>query len=158
MLLSGELNGVTLGEIWAHPNKNKTDAEVIGKDSEGNDIVEYGHYLEFSEASRLVNQVKRSVINGSTIHPFAQGIKNEKGRYCGVTDQIRIAVIKDNKGLVFTPLGVDDTVDSQDGSGLYTGLQARLENNSLVDAAAGENKKTILHDIDPLTGTPVLLK
>ena len=158
MLLSGELNGVTLGEIWAHPNKNKTDAEIIGKDINENDIVEYGHYLEFSEASRLVNQVKRSVINGSTIHPFAQGIKDNNGNYCGVTDQIEIAVINDNKGLVFTPLGVDDTVDSQDGSGWYTALQAVLENNSLVDAAAGENKKTILHDIDPLTGTPVLLK
>ena len=158
MLLSGELNGVTLGEIWAHPNKNKTDAEIIGKDSNGKDIVEHGHYLEFSEASRLVNQVKRSVINGSTIHPFAQGIKNENGKYCGVTDLIRIAAINDNKGDVFTPLGVDDDVDSQDGSGWYTALQAILENNSLVDAAAGENKKTILHDIDPLTGTPVLLK
>lgn len=158
MLLSGELNGVTLGEIWAHPNKNKTDVEIIGKDSNGKDIVEHGHYLEFSEASRLVNQVKRSVINGSTIHPFAQGIKNENGKYCGVTDLIRIAAINDNKGDVFTPLGVDDDVDSQDGSGWYTALQAILENNSLVDAAAGENKKTILHDIDPLTGTPVLLK
>ena len=158
MLLSGELNGITLGEIWAHPNKNKTDAEIVGKDSNGNDIVEYGHYLEFSEASRLVNQVKRSVINGSTIHPFAQNIKDDNGNYCGVTDQIEIAVIKDNKGDVFTPLGVDDDVDSQDGSGWYTALQAVLENNSLVDAAAGENKKTILHDIDPLTGTPVLLK
>lgn len=158
MLLSGELNGITLGEIWAHPNKNKTDAEIIGKDSNGNDIVEYGHYLEFSEASRLVNQVKRSVINGSTIHPFAQNIKDDNGNYCGVTDQIEIAVIKDNKGDVFTPLGVDSDVDSQDGSGWYTALQAVLENNSLVDAAAGENKKTILHDIDPLTGTPVLLK
>ena len=158
MLLSGELNAVTLGEIWAHPNKNKTDAEIIGKDAKGNDIVEHEHYLEFSEASRLVNQVKRSVINGSTIHPFAQGIKDSNGNYCGVTDQIEIAVINDNKGLVFTPLGVDDTIDSQDGSGWYTALQAVLENNSLVDAAAGENKKTILHDIDPLTGTPVLLK
>ena len=64
----------------------------------------------------------------------------------------------DNEGDVFTPLGVDGTVDSEDGSGKCTALQARLENNSLVDAAAGENKKTILHDIDPLTGTPVLLK
>ena len=117
MLLSGELNGITLGEIWAHPNKNKTDAEIIGKDADGNDIVEYGHYLEFSEASRLVNQVKRSVINGSTIHPFAQNIKDDNGNYCGVTDQIEIAVIKDNKGDVFTPLGVDDDIDSQDGSG-----------------------------------------
>ena len=158
MLLSGELNGVTLGEIWAHPNKNKTDIEIIGKDANGNDIVEQGHYLEFSEASRLVNQVKRSVINGSTIHPFAQNIKDDNGNYCGVTDLINIAVIKDNEGLVFTPLGVDDTIDSQDGSGWYTALQAKLENNSLIDAAAGENKKTILHDIDPLTGTPVLLK
>ena len=158
MLLSGELNGITLGEIWAHPNKNKTDVEIIGKDSSGKDIVEHGHYLEFSEASRLVNQVKRSVINGSTIHPFAQDIKDDNGNYCGVTDLINVAVINDNEGDVYTPLGVDSKVDSQDGSGWYTALQAVLENNSLVDAAAGENKKTILHDIDSLTGTPVLLK
>ena len=117
MLLSGELNGITLGEIWAHPNKNKTDVEIIGKDSNGKDIVEHGHYLEFSEASRLVNQVKRSVINGSTIHPFAQDIKDDNGNYCGVTDLIDVAVINDNKGDVFTPLGVNDDIDSQDGSG-----------------------------------------
>lgn len=135
-------------------DKTKTYNEFIETDPEST----YSTYLEFSEASRLVNQVKRSVINGSTIHPFAQNIKDDNGNYCGVTDQIEIAVIKDNKGDVFTPLGVDDDVDSQDGSGWYTALQAVLENNSLVDAAAGENKKTILHDIDPLTGTPVLLK
>ena len=135
-------------------DKIKTYIEFIETDPEST----YSTYLEFSEASRLVNQVKRSVINGSTIHPFAQNIKDDNGNYCGVTDLINIAVIKDNEGLVFTPLGVDDTIDSQDGSGWYTALQAKLENNSLVDAAAGENKKTILHDIDPLTGTPVLLK
>ena len=33
-----------------------------------------------------------------------------------------------------------------------------MENNSLSDAAVGDNKKTIIHSIDPKTGTPTLLK
>lgn len=144
LILNGEYNTLTLGELWAHPNKNKT------KDAD--------NYLEFSEASRYVNQIKRSVINGSTIHSFAQGILNEEGKANGVTEKIHIAIVKDRKAAVATPKGVESTIDSQDGAGRCTALQARLENNSVVDAYAGENKKTILHDIDAAYNTPVLLK
>ena len=148
-LLSNEFNSLTIGEIWAHPNKNK---DVIDKYDNTD------HYLEFSEASRLVNQIKRSVIFGSTIHPFGQGVKNEEGYLCGVPEKINIAVIKDLAANVFTPMGNSDTIDSQDGGGWCTALESRLENNSLVDAGVGENKKTILHDINHLYSSPTLLK
>ena len=145
-LLSGEYNTLMMGDVFAHPNKNKS----LGKDDT--------EYLEFSEASRFVNQIKRSVIFGSTIHPFGQGIFNDKGYDVGVTPEIDIAVIQDKQGWFYTPNGNDDTLDSQDGSGYCTALQSRLENNSVLDAAVGDNKKTIIHDVDPLYGKPTLLK
>lgn len=109
-------------------------------------------------ANRLANQIKRSVIFGSTIHPFAQGIYDNSGHKNGVTEMIDIAIIKDEQGKIYTPNGVSTNIDSQDGSGHCTALQSMLENNSLVDAYVGANKKTIVHDIDPETGVPVLLK
>lgn len=75
-----------------------------------------------------------------------------------MTDQLEIAVIDDEAGDIYTINGVSSTVDSQDGSGHCTALEAYLENQSLVDAAVGVNKKTIVHDIDPETGVPLLLK
>ena len=141
-LLTNEFNSLEIGEIWAHPNKN-------------NDTKNYEKY---SIANRLANQIKRSVIFGSTIHPFAQNIKDQNGYFTGVTDQLEIAVIDDEAGDIYTINGVSSTVDSQDGSGHCTALEAYLENQSLVDAAVGVNKKTIVHDIDPETGEPLLLK
>lgn len=141
-LLTNEFNSLEIGEIWAHPNKNK-DTE---------------NYEKYSIANRLANQIKRSVIFGSTIHPFAQNIKDQNGYFTGVTDQLEIAIIDDEAGDIYTINGVSSTVDSQDGSGHCTALEAYLENQSLVDAAVGVNKKTIVHDVDPETGVPLLLK
>lgn len=145
-LLTNDFNSVLVGEVWAHVNKNKDFG------------ANYDQYLEYSEANRLANQIKRSVIFGSTIHPFGQNIKNQEGYNCGVTPEIEIAILQDIPGAYFTPNGVSGNVDSQDGSGWCTALQARLENNSLVDAQVGDNKKTILHDIDHSYGDPTLLK
>jgi hypothetical protein len=145
ILFSQEFNSLTIGEIWAHPNKNK-------------DGVDEESYLEYSEANRLVNQIKRSVIFGSTIHSFGQGILDDRGYECGVTPNIDIAIIADADGPIYTINGVDSNCDPQDGSGWCTALQSNLENNSLSDAAVGDNKKTIIHSIDPKTGTPTLLK
>lgn len=145
ILFSQEFNSLTIGEIWAHPNKNK-------------DGLDEGTYLEYSEANRLVNQIKRSVIFGSTVHLFGQGIVDDRGYSCGVTSNIDIAIIDDAEGPVYTINGADTNCDPQDGSGFCTALQSVLENNSLSDAAVGDNKKTIIHSIDPKTGTPTLLK
>lgn len=146
MLLSNEYNAVTIGEVWAHPNKNKN---LTNNDPEKG---ETGTYSEFSEANRLIAQIKRSVAFGATYHPFAQNKNN------GVTSEIDIAVMEDMPAFVQTPNGVEDEVDSMDGSGISDALEARFENNSLIDARVGDNKKTIMMDVDKTYGTPILLK
>ena len=146
MLLSNEYNAVTIGEVWAHPNKNKV---LTNNDPEKGEI---GTYSEFSEASRLIAQIKRSVAFGATYHPFAQNKNN------GVTSDIDIAVMEDMPAFVQTPNGVESEVDSMDGSGIADALEARFENNSLIDARVGDNKKTIMMDVDKTYGTPILLK
>ena len=113
---------------------------------------EEGSYEEFSEANRLVAQIKRSVAFGATYHPFAQN------QLDGVAPEIDIAVMQDMPGFVFTPNGEEGNVDSMDGSGISDALQARLESNSLIDARVGDNKKTIMMDVDRRLGKPILLK
>lgn len=152
-LLSNEYNAVTIGEVYAHPNKNKR----VSNDNP--EIGEVGTYEEFSEANRLIAQIKRSVAFGATWHPYTQNLLN------GVASTINIAVMSDVQGSVFTPNGTSDelqgvgeTVDSMDGSGWSHPLQARLENNSLLSAGVEENKKSIMMDVDYNTGKPILLK
>jgi hypothetical protein len=63
ILLSNEYNELMIGGVYSH-----------GKGA---------------EAQRLIAQIKRSVIFGATIHPFAQGLAN------GVAENIKVAVIND---------------------------------------------------------------
>jgi len=113
---------------------------------------EEGSYEEFSEANRLIAQIKRSVAFGATYHPFAQN------QLDGIASEIDIAIMNDMPGFVFTPNGEEGTVDSMDGSGISDALEARLESNSLIDARVGDNKKTIMMDVDRRLGKPILLK
>lgn len=158
VLLSNEVNSLLIGEVWAHPNKNKrltlTQEEYDKyKLQDPSFDEEVGTYEEFSEANRLIAQIKRSVAFGATYHPFIQNKDN------GVAPEIRIAVIEDIPGIVFTPNGDEKTnLDSSDGSGIAHPLQSRFENNSLVDAKVGQNKKSIMMDVDPYYGRPTLLK
>lgn len=141
MFLSNAYNEMMIGGVWAHPNKNNS-----GK-------LDSDKYFEESVANRLVSQYKRMVIYGASYHPFAQGLKN------GVAEEIKIAVIKDVPGSVWNMLGdKTDGLDSMDGSGFALPYQSRAENNSLLDASVGKDKKTIMHDIDPIYGRPTLLK
>ena len=152
LLLSNEYNSLTIGEVFAHPNKNKNDTnlEELGN---YNPFKESGTYEEFSEANRLIAQIKRSVAFGATYHPFAQNMNN------GVNSEIQIAVMEDMPAYVCTPNGYEDgKLDSMDGSGLADALEARFENNSLLDARVGDNKKTIMMDVDKRYGKPILLK
>ena len=126
-MLSNEYNDVMIGGAYCHPGK--------------------------SESSRLIAQIKRSVIFGATQHSFTQNLPN------GVAEEIKIAVMPDMPGSVRNIIGEqDDAFKSMDGAGLCTALQARLESNSLLDARAGYDKKTIGHDIDARYGRPTLLK
>ena len=158
ILLSNEINSIIIGEVFAHPNKNKRQtltaeqyaAEKI-KDPKFDG--EVGTYEEFSEANRLIAQIKRSVAFGATWHPYLQGLNN------GVASEIKVAVVEDMKGIVFTPNGdTNDDLDSMDGSGVAHPIQSRFENNSLVDAKVGANKKSIMMDVNTRLGLPVLLK
>ncbi len=125
-LLSNEYNEVMIGGVYSH-SKN-------------------------TESSRLIAQIKRSVIYGATMHSFAQGLEN------GVADEVKIACMPDVQAYVQNLVGTEQTNDSMDGSGLCTMLQARLESNSLLDARVGYDKKSIGHDIDSQYGRPSLLK
>ena len=152
VLFSNEINSLLIGEVWAHPNKNKRTTNLIGTENY-DENEEDGTYEEFSEANRLIAQIKRSVAFGATYHPYIQNLAN------GVAPEIRIAVIEDIPGTVFTPNGDEKTdLDSSDGSGIAHPLQSRFENNSLVDARVGANKKSIMMDVDPYYGRPTLLK
>lgn len=156
VLLSNEINSLLIGEVWAHPNKNKRITNLpLNEDGTGdyNPNEEEGTYEEFSEANRLIAQIKRSVAFGATYHPYIQNLSN------GVPPEIRIAVIEDIPGIVFTPNGDEKIdLDSSDGSGIAHPLQSRFENNSLIDARVGKNKKSIMMDTDPYYGKPTLLK
>lgn len=125
-LLSNEYNEVMIGGVYAH-SKN-------------------------TESSRLIAQIKRSVIFGATMHSYAQGLDN------GVADEVVIACMPDVQAYVQNIVGTEQTNDSMDGSGLCTMLQARLESNSLLDARVGYDKKSIGHDIDSKYARPSLLK
>ena len=140
IILSNEYNSLTLGEVYAHPNKNEE-----GKlyDDE---------YFEKSEANRLIAQNKRAVIMGATYHPFLQGTKY------GVASEINLAVMEDMPGITWNMIGETAVNPSMDGSGISSPLQARMENVSLEDANVGYDKKTIMGDVDPIYGRPTLLK
>lgn len=127
ILLSNEYNELMIGGVYSH-----------GKGD---------------EAKRLIAQIKRSVIFGATIHPFAQGLAN------GVAENIKVAVINDWKAAVQNIVGEEKLdQDSMDGAGISSPIQALLENNSLLDARVGWDKKTIMHDNDYRYGRPTLLK
>lgn len=143
-LLSTQYNSLLIGEVWAHPNKNK---EGINKDGTLSD-----DYYTFSEANRLVSQNKRATIFGATVHSFFQGLQN------GVSERIKVATLGDIPGEVWTITGDQDEIDSMDGSGLSSIYEAILENNSLLDAAVALDKKTIMHTMDAITGMQQQLK
>lgn len=127
ILLSNEYNELMIGGVYAH-----------GKGD---------------EAKRLIAQIKRSVIFGATIHPFAQGMNN------GVASEIKVAVIDDWPAAVQNIVGEEkDDQASMDGAGISSPIEAILENNSLLDARVGWDKKTIMHDNDDRYGRPTLLK
>lgn len=150
LILSKEINGKTV----LHP---VLEGYFMSNDllsNEYNEVMIGGVYCHSknTESSRLIAQIKRSVIFGATMHSFAQGLEN------GVAEEVKIACMPDVQAYVQNLVGTEQTNDSMDGSGLCTMLQARLESNSLLDARVGYDKKSIGHDIDSKYGRPSLLK
>lgn len=137
-LFSQQFMQITAGEPYAHPSKLK------GKITSS--------YLTSDHAARLIAQYKRMVMMQGTIHNYTQGLFN------GTADQVNVAVIEDLKAPVFNVIGQSKNVDALDGSMFITPWQNILENNSLVSSTAGTIRKNFGYDIDPITGTPTLLK
>lgn len=166
ILFTNNYNQMMVGQVFAHPNKNKRKIDDIKSDLrntiyKGNkDVTDaqltaeaQGIFESESFASRWIGQVKRMVIYGATYHSYAQGLDD------GVSEFVKTAVIEDLPVETFSITGLyKDDNDSMDGSGLTHPIFSRLQNRSLLDAAVGANKKTIYHDIDGRYGTPTLLK
>lgn len=166
ILFTNNYNQMMVGQVFAHPNKNKRKIDDIKSDLrntiyKGNkDVTDtqltaeaQGIFESESFASRWIGQVKRMVIYGATYHSYAQGLDD------GVSEFVKTAVIEDLPVETFSITGLyKDDNDSMDGSGFTHPIFSRLQNRSLLDAAVGANKKTIYHDIDGRYGTPTLLK
>ena len=144
-ILCGDFNSTSIGEFFAHANKNKIGdpTKIIFDGSERE---------EFDEASRWVSSVKRNVILGASIHPLLQG------KWDGVAETIKVAAMEDIPASTFNMLGVTKDNDSMDGSGIGNIWQMLLEANSFKDAAPkGFDFKTIGWDLDE-NGIPMMLK
>ena len=148
LILSDGYNAASIGEDFAHANKNK-----IG--SLENGPFDVSEWLEFSEASRWVSSVKRNVIPGASLHPFLQGLWN------GVAEEIKVAAMSDIDYDAFNMIGIinrGSVEDSMDGCGIGNIWEMLLEQNSLIDASTkGFDLKTIGWDLDE-NGIPVMLK
>ena len=163
--VTNEYNRMMVGQVFAHPYKNKVSKNAIkkqlisekpylGKIENAAELEQLADRQWKSEsfASRWIGQVKRMVIYGATYHSYAQGLQY------GVPEKIKAAVIEDIGSNVFSITGQNGIVDSMDGSGLTSPIFSRMQNTSLIDAAVGANKKTIYHDIEAKYGLPTLLK
>ena len=153
LIYSNEYNQLHVGDVFSHPIKNKDF-------NESDNGWGSSEFYDACEATRLVAQNKRAVIYGASIHSFQHNLANNRG----VSDEINVAVMQDIPAFVWNMIGglknksVDDDLDSMDGSGLQSIYEAILEQESLKDAAAGLDEKTILGWNDKFFGRQVLLK
>lgn len=142
LTLSPAYSEILFGDVAGYPSKYKKEDGISNED-----------YYLFSEANRLTAQCKRTMAGGSTRHSYLQGT-----RY-GVGSKVKIAVIDDPRGEIFNPLGEKDSkLALHDGGGWINPIYAIMENESLVDAAVAEDKKTIWTFTDKETGVLTEIK
>lgn len=140
-LISSNFLTSTVGGPYGHPFKTSVDinADEVTK-------------IEQEEAARTLAQFKRMVIYPATMHNYVQNQLN------GIPPEYNVSVIKDMSAQAFNFLGTAKYVDVQDGSGWANPFIAILENNSLNDAKAGEDKKPIGHSMNPMYLSELELK
>ena len=109
-------------------------------------------YLKI-ENNRMVGYYKRATVNGTREHRILHGDKYN------VPEQVYTATFVDPEGWVFLNSSIAKKCKAQDGSIWVTPWHALQ-----MDVGAGEAKlppgvrKTMYHDIDPITGGATLLK
>ena len=105
------------------------------------------------ENARMVNYYKRATVNGTREHRILHGDKYN------IPEQVYTATFEDPEGYAFLSSNLAAKCKAQDGSIWVTPWHARQ-----MDVGAGEAKlppgvrKTMYHDIDPITGGATLLK
>lgn len=140
-LISSNFLTSTVGGPYGHPFKTAIDDDA---DAETR--------IEQEEAARTLAQFKRMVIYPATMHNYVQNQLN------GIPPEYNIATIKDMSAQAFNFSGVAKDVDVQDGSGWANPFVAILENYSLNDAKAGEDKKPIGHSMNSMYLSELELK
>lgn len=140
-LISSNFLTSTVGGPYGHPFKGRTDpgADEVTK-------------IEQEEAARTLAQFKRMVIYPATMHNYVQN------QFNGIPPEYNIATIRDMSAQAYNFSGVTSKVDVQDGSGWANPFIAVLENYSLNDAKAGEDKKPIGHSMNPMYLSELELK
>lgn len=141
LTLAPAYSEILFGDVAGYPSKYKREDGISDEE-----------YFLFSEANRLTAQCKRTMAGGSTRHSYLPNT-----RY-GVASKVKIAEIDDPTGEIFNPLGKDKKLDLHDGGGWINPIYAIMENESLVDAAVAEDKKTIWTFTDKETGVLTEIK
>lgn len=140
-LISSNFLTSTVGGPYGHPLKSRIDANA-------DEVTK----IEQEEAARTLAQFKRMVIYPATMHNYVQN------QFNGIPPQYNVATIRDMSASVHNFSGVTSKVDVQDGSGWANPFIAILENYSLNDAKAGEDKKPIGHSMNPMYLSELELK
>ena len=144
-LLSNNLRIGLMGSETADPLKMKIGDSKI---SELNPDI-----MTKAEANVQNTSYKRANIIPATLSTVLQHENN------GVTEDIRVSVIRDIPASVWNFNGVSDKpVDSMDGSALILPFQSILENGALQDQGVGDDKKSIWHAFHKDTCSACLLK
>ena len=145
-LLSNNIRFSLTGTELSHNIKQKKPL------SEEKGTEEYTRAILKIESLAQSAQLKRNVIIPGTLQYMQQDTLR------GVTNRLRMAVIRDLKIPVFNFRGKVDRIDSSDGAAYVTPFTSILENNSLQDQKVGDVKKSIMHSMDHKTGGAVLGK
>lgn len=131
-LLGQEYMNATLGTHLNHPG--------------------FGANLKEIEAASWGAQVKRNVSMTASKYRFALD------SITGIKNTIRVAVIEDDKDIVYNIFGRIDKAKPFDGATLCSITSNYLENNSLGSNRAGIDKKQFIHDYKANSGSGIIVK
>lgn len=148
-----KLNPLLESYFWAELALSTPYSDVMFGDTAGYpskfskfDGLSQNQIAQFSEASRLSAQYKRTMVGGSTRHSYVQNLKY------GVPSWINVMTMDDINIEMFNVMGIRDKLTTQDGAGFIDPNYSIMENNSAVDAAVRDDKKTLWLMTDPQTG------
>jgi hypothetical protein len=111
-----------------------------------------GANLKQIEATSWNAQVKRNVSMTASKYRFALDQVN------GIKSEYTIAVIEDDRDIVYNIFGRVDTAKPYDGATICSITSNYHENNSLGSNRAGIDKKQFIHDYKANSGSGIIVK